>query len=110
MHVLSIGTLIVCVGASVRAEMIRFDQSAVGATPAGWTVAMTHSGGAPKWEITRDDSAPNSTLALAQVSRDQTAGRFPLAVWDRATFRDGEVSATFRAIAGEIDQAAGIVW
>src|SRR5262245_53619642 len=104
MRLARIGMLVVGAGAfAVRAEKIRFDQAAVGTTPAGWTVAMTHSGGAPKWEVIRDASTPDSTLALAQVSRDQTAGRFPLAVWDRATLRDGEVSVAFRAVSGKID-------
>jgi hypothetical protein len=47
---------------------------------------------------------------LAQLSRDPTAGRFPLAVWDRATFLNGEVSVAFKAVDGSIDRAAGIVW
>jgi hypothetical protein len=44
------------------------------------------------------------------VSRDSTAGRFPLAIWDTATIRDGEVSVAFKAVDGSVDQAAGIVW
>jgi len=47
---------------------------------------------------------------LAQVSRDATAGRFPLAIWERTLIRDGEVSVAFKPVAGSIDQAAGIVW
>jgi len=47
---------------------------------------------------------------LAQLSRDRTAGRFPLAIWGRALFQDGEVSVAFKAVDGSIDQAAGIVW
>ncbi|MCU1233428.1 MAG: hypothetical protein JWP63_1395 [Candidatus Solibacter sp.] len=94
----------------VRPELIRFDNAAPGTLPSGWSVAMTHSGGAPRWEIVRDASAPHSPLVLAQVSRDSTAGRFPLAIWDRATIRNGEVSVAFKAVEGNIDRAAGIVW
>jgi hypothetical protein len=92
------------------AEVIRFDRAAPGSLPAGWTVAMTHAGGAPKWEVIRDETAPHPPMVLAQVSRDATAGRFPLAVWDRATFRDGEASVAFKAVGGKVDRAAGIVW
>lgn len=95
---------------AVQGEVIRFDRTPPGSVPPGWTLAMTHSGGAPKWEVVRDDSAPHSPMVFAQVSRDQTAGRFPLAIWDRATLRDGEVSVAFKAVDGEIDRAAGIVW
>jgi hypothetical protein len=30
-----------------RGEVIRFDHATTGSPPAGWTVAMTHAGGAP---------------------------------------------------------------
>jgi hypothetical protein len=66
--------------------------------------------GAPRWEIVHDESAPAPPWVLAQVSRDRTAGRFPLAIWDAKAIRDGEVSVAFKAVEGTIDQAAGIVW
>ena len=96
--------------AAIHAEVIRFDRSVEGSLPSGWTVAMTHAGGAPKWEIVRDDSAPHPPRVLAQVSRDATAGRFPLVIWDRASLRNGEVSVAFKPVDGGIDRAAGVVW
>src|SRR5215216_5215794 len=99
-----------CEASLCRGEAIRFDNATVGAVPAGWTVAMTHSGGAPKWEIRNDDSAPSIPNVMAQVSTDRTAGRFPLAIWDRASIKDGAVSVKFKAISGSVDQAAGLVW
>ena len=95
---------------AVLAEVIRFDQAAIGGIPPGWTVAMTHAGAPPRWEIRRDDSAPHPPFVFAQVSQDQTAGRFPLAIWDRTILRDGEVRVAFKAVSGKVDQAAGIVW
>jgi len=71
---------------------------------------MTHDGAAPQWEIVRDESAPRPPCVLAQLSRDKTAGRFPLALWDRIAIRDGEISVAFKTVGGEVDQAAGIVW
>jgi hypothetical protein len=47
---------------------------------------------------------------LAQLSRDSTAGRFPLAIWDATSIRDGEISVAFKTVDGTVDQAAGIVW
>ena len=93
-----------------RAEVIRFDHAPGGSLPPGWSVAMTHSGGAPKWEIVRDDTAPHPPMVLAQMSRDATAGRFPLAIWDRVLIRNGEVSVAFKPVEGSVDRAAGIVW
>ena len=96
--------------AAIDGEVIRFDHAAEGSLPPGWTVAMTHSGGKPKWAIIRDESAPHPPLVLAQLSRDPTAGRFPLVTWDRASLRNGEVSVAFKPVDGSIDRAAGIVW
>ncbi len=95
---------------AASAEVIRFDNCVPGRLPAGWTVGMTHDGAAPKWEVVRDESTQGSRYVLAQISRDATAGRFPLAVWDAISFRDGEVSVAFKAVDGKVDQAAGIVW
>lgn len=71
---------------------------------------MTHSGGPPQWEIVRGNTAPTQPNVLAQLSQDGTAGRFPLAIWDGTGIGDGEVSVSFKAVAGSIDQAAGIIW
>jgi hypothetical protein len=103
-------TVALLLQAADRPELIRFDNAAQGSLPPGWSVAMTHSGGPPRWQIVRDDSAPHPPLVLAQLSRDPTAGRFPLAIWDRTTIRNGEVSVAFKAVDGSIDRAAGIVW
>src|SRR5947209_7636126 len=91
-------------------EVVRFDHSAPGLLPPGWTVAMTHAGAPPHWEIVRDETAPHPPFALAQTSTDATAGRFPLAIWQGAAIRDGDVSVAFKAVSGAVDQAAGIVW
>lgn len=92
------------------AETVTFDSLSPGAKPAGWTVAMTHTGSPPKWEILKDESAPSTPNVLAQTSTDATAGRFPLAVWDGASIRDGAVSVRFKPVSGKVDQGAGLVW
>jgi len=91
-------------------ETIRFDTGNPGSVPSGWTVAMTHAGGEPQWQITRDASAPSPPFVVAQISQDKTAGRFPLCIWNRASIRNGEVSVAFKTVSGSVDQAAGIVW
>jgi Domain of Unknown Function (DUF1080) len=95
---------------AAHSEVIRFDSTAPGSLPSGWSVGMTHAGGPPRWEVVRDETAPHSPFVLAQLSRDATAGRFPLAIWNGATVRNGEVSVAFKAVDGSIDRAAGIVW
>ena len=92
------------------AEVVNFDKVKPGATPAGWTIAMTHNGGPPKWEVRIDESAPSKPKVFAQVSNDATAGRFPLAIWDKLSLQDGTVTVRFKAVSGNVDQGAGLVW
>jgi hypothetical protein len=99
-----------CKASVCQGETIGFDNAKLGTVPVGWTEAMTHTGGAPKWEVRVDESAPTHPNVFAQVSDDATAGRFPLAIWDRAIFKDGAVSVKFKPISGVVDQGAGLVW
>src|SRR5258708_13441775 len=92
------------------AETIRFDSAAEGSLPAGWTVAMTHAGEAPKWEVRHDASATSKPNVLAQLSADRTDARFPMAILNSVNCRDGEVSVKFKTVAGKRDQVAGLVW
>src|SRR5713101_5123863 len=78
------------------AEVINFDNATVGAVPPGWTVAMTHAGGAPRWDVRGDDSAPSRPNVLAQVSTDRTAGRFPLAIWEHTSLKDAHSRSSLR--------------
>ena len=109
MRVLLLLITILPIGAA-QSESIGFDKAIPGKLPADWAAAMTHAGDPPRWEIVRDESAPSHPNVLAQLSRDRTAGRFPLAIWNRALLQDGELSVAFKAVDGSIDQAAGIVW
>ncbi len=71
---------------------------------------MTHAGGAPKWEAVADNTAPSKPNVLAQTSTDNTSGRFPLAIYEKATMVNGALSVRFKTVSGERDQAAGMVW
>jgi hypothetical protein len=87
-----------------------FDSTKPGAMPKDWTVAMTHSGGAPKWEVIADSTAPSRPNVLAQTSTDNTSARFPLAIYEKLSMVDGVLSVRFKTVSGERDQAAGMVW
>jgi hypothetical protein len=107
---LTLRILIACIPLAAAGETLRFDGDKAGAMPPGWSGAMTHSGGAPKWEIVVDITAPSKTHVFAQTSNDATRGRFPLAIFDNASLKDGEVGVRFRPVSGKVDQAAGVVW
>jgi hypothetical protein len=90
--------------------IVNFDSGPVGKTPPGWTVAMTHHGGAPQWEIRKDQSAPTQPYVLAQVSNDGTNDRSPLVIYDKVSFRDGDISVRLKPVGGREDQGGGLVW
>ena len=77
----------------------------IGATPRGWTATMTGSG-APRWAVAADATAPSGSHVLKQSG----VATFPLALLDTSSLRDGFVEVRFKAIEGNEDRAAGIVW
>ncbi len=94
----------------LRAETVDFESSMVGGLPAGWSTAMTFKALPPRWEVTPDGSAPSGGKVLAQLSDDPTSGRFPLAIYEKASLQDGEIRVKFKPVSGKVDQAAGLVW
>jgi hypothetical protein len=96
-------------GCLLRSETLTFDSTRPG-TPKDWTVGMTHEGGAPRWDVLADPTAPSKPNVLAQTSMDNTSGRFPLAIYDKASLVDGSLSIRFKPISGKRDQAAGLIW
>ncbi|MBI4889135.1 MAG: DUF1080 domain-containing protein [Acidobacteria bacterium] len=97
-----------CVAA--MAAKVDFRKEKAGAVPRDWVVAMTSQGGAPRWEVVEDAAAPTPPRVLGQLSADETSGRFPLAIYEKAKLADGRVSVKFKTVSGVKDQAAGVVW
>jgi hypothetical protein len=95
---------------SAPGQIITFDTFQPGLLPPGWVTAMTHKGGAPRWEIIRDASAPTQPYVLGQVSTDASSDRFPLALLDKPLLRDGDVSVRVKPVTGHADQSGGLVW
>jgi hypothetical protein len=91
-------------------KIVNFDTCPLGKTPPGWTVAMTDRGGAPRWEILKDQSAPTQPYVLGQVSRDSARMRLPLAIFNEVSLRDGDVSVRIKPVAGREDPGGGLVW
>jgi len=87
-----------------------FDADAVGQMPAKFHGALTGQGAKSDWVVKADPTAPSQPNVLAQLSRDKTDYRFPLAISDEASFKDLELSVRFKAVSGEVDRAAGLVF
>jgi DNA-binding beta-propeller fold protein YncE len=96
---------------ALRADTINFGSDTPGTVPKGWSVFMTHPGGAPKWEVVADKTAPSKKpYVVGQTSQSPDDNRFPLLIYDNSNVKDGEVSVSFKPISGKIDQGAGVVW
>lgn len=88
--------------------MIDFSSTPIGAPPAGFTEGLTGQGEAVRWQVLEDASAPGGKV-IAETSRDTADYRFPLCIFDGVIDRDIEVSVVFKTVAGEVDQAAGLI-
>ncbi|NOG73364.1 hypothetical protein [Roseicella sp. DB1501] len=95
--------------AQSQRQQVDFEAAPLGAPPPGFTVALTGGGPPPRWVVLEDATAPAGPKVLAEISRDRTDTRFPLAVLDGVRARDAALSVRFRAIDGRVDQAAGLV-
>ena len=94
---------------AATSTVVNFDTAPLGQVPPGWSVNMTNHGGAPRWEIRKDQSAPTQPYVLAQVSNDPTGNRSPLAIFDDSTLRDGDLSVRIKPVAGR-ELQGGLVW
>jgi len=90
--------------------VVDFEKAEIGKTPPGFTVALTGGGGNVSWIVQNDPSSPAGPKVLAQTSQDKTSKRYPVCVYDDFSAKDVDVSVQFKAVSGEADQAAGIVW
>ena len=99
-------------GADVRAQnrTWSFEDAQVGKLPLGWSSAKTGEGPGSIWKVLADDSAPSGGNVLAQTSSDGPNRLFNLCVADKTSFKDLDLSVSFRANTGRIDQGGGPVW
>jgi hypothetical protein len=100
-----IAMLTLVTGGYAMAEMVNFDDGAVGASPKGWTLTNTGKG-EPKWTIEADATAPSKSNVLQQSGK----ATYPLALKDGTSIKDAFAAVKFKAISGSEDRAAGLVW
>ena len=103
-------SLLVFARVSLAAQtVLDFDTAEVGKPPPDFSTALTGGGGPVTWVVKEEPSAPSDGKVLAQTSAGTTDYRFPLCVYDPFTAKDVEVSVKFKAVAGKVDQAAGLM-
>ena len=82
-----------------------FDHDKVGATPSNWSCGVTGDG-SPLWTVQRDPTAPSKPHVLLQSGR----GAFPWCVRPDVALANGFVEVMFKPMAGQMDQAGGVIW
>ena len=87
------------------ADTINFDSDKPGSLPAAWSSGST-GGGAPRWTVEQDLSAPGGSNVLKQSG----SGRFPYCVLQGSSLADGFVEVRFKPLTGRQDQAGGLIW
>jgi hypothetical protein len=110
---------LVVVGAAVGASAaqatttepsrVDFETGTIEVPPPGFTAGLTGKGKPVRWVVLEDPSAPAGPKVLAETSGDSTSDRFPLAILDGFEAKDIEVSVQFKPVAGNVDQAAGLM-
>ncbi len=93
------------IAAFADAENENFDKTATGALPAGWSCGVTGKG-TSRWQVEADASATSKPNVLKQSG----AGDFPWCVKNSTAIKDGFVEVKFKPLAGNRDQAGGVVW
>lgn len=93
-----------------KAKTWNFDKEKVQELPTSWLSEHTGQGSKGNWKVVADSTAPSKPNVLAQLSDDATNYRFPLAIIEKANYKDVVLSVRFKAISGARDQGAGLVW
>jgi hypothetical protein len=93
--------------AARKSIVLDFEKDEAGKAPKDFTVALTGGGPAPSFAVQKD--AEGKGQVLAQTSADATDFRFPICAYDKWSGKDVRVTVHFKAIDGEVDQAAGLV-
>jgi hypothetical protein len=89
---------------------IVFQKSDLDKLPAGWKAVQTGEGKGSVWKVVADDTAPGkSGYALAQTAKGPNA-LFNICVFEKSSFKNGELSVRMKPQYGELDQGGGLVW
>ena len=96
--------------AQEKARTIYFSRDDVGKVPAGWKVDRTGTAEGSVWQVEADETAPSGKGHVLAQKAEGPRPLFNLCVTDNTSYRDLDLSVSFKAVAGEIDQGGGPVW
>ena len=87
-----------------------FEDAKVGGVPKGWSSAKTGKGPGSVWKVVEDKSAPKGSKVLAQTSSEGPNRLFNLCVLNKTNYTDVNITVSFKANKGRLDQGGGPVW
>ena len=87
--------------------MIDLSKTPPGQLPDGFVIARTGGGGPVEWRV-EDDASVAGGRVLGQTSADRTDYRFPLAIYEKVSAANVDVTVRFKAVAGRVDRAGGL--
>ncbi|MCS4539039.1 MAG: hypothetical protein HYY67_09300 [Thaumarchaeota archaeon] len=94
----------------VQKDLLNFDNDQIGAVPDSLQVGKTGRGTQSHWSAKVDATAPSPPNILAQTASEDVNFHFPYVISKAKAFRDANITVSFKAISGKIDQAAGIIF
>lgn len=105
---LLIGSVLAEEGEKMRT--FRFSKEDLGKLPAGWKAEKTGTGEGSVWKIVADATAPSKTGHVLAQTAKAPKPLFNICVSDTPSFGNGEISVSFKAIEGDVDQGGGLIW
>jgi Domain of Unknown Function (DUF1080) len=96
--------------ADEKARTFTFTKDEVGKLPKGWKADHTGKGEGSIWKVVADDTAPSKKgYVLAQTAEGPNPF-FNLCVAEDTKYQDVDITVSFKAIKGKLDQGGGVVW
>ena len=88
-----------------------FDGDATGKVPSGWRITETKPTKAlATWKVIRDESASSPKNVFALTHSENYNGNYNLAIAEKTSFKDIDLSVKVQGDSGEIDQGGGPIW
>ena len=93
-----------------RQRTFHFSKDNVGKVPAGWKAEKTGKGEGSIWKVVEDDTAPSKAGYVLAQTAESPNNLFNICVAEDTSYKDVELSVSFKPIAGKNDQGGGFVW
>ena len=94
-----------------EAVLWSYDKDKAGKAPKGWSIQQTRpTETMATWQVLADKFAPSKGNVLALTKSKNYNGTYNLAIADKSSFKDLDVTVMSKAVTGEEDQGGGPIW